>query len=74
MNKHFVNVNNAELFLEGVNLLTAGKQLITIERKVLPFRRLVVGPDEERFINLTSIGLLPLLLLVAGGVVWWRRR
>jgi ABC-type uncharacterized transport system involved in gliding motility auxiliary subunit len=73
-NKHFYNANNGEFFLNSVNLLTAGKELISIERKVVPFRRLIVGPEVARFINYSSIGLLPLLVLVIGGIIWWRRR
>ncbi len=73
-NQHFYNANNGELFLNSVNLLTAGKELISIERKVVPFRRLIVGPEVARFINYSSISLLPLLVLVIGGIIWWRRR
>lgn len=73
-NQHFFNGDNGEFFLNLVELLTTGKQLISIERKVLPFRKLVVGPEVGTFITYSSIGLLPLLVLLAGGVVWWRRR
>ena len=73
-NKHFYNGNNADLFLNSVNMLAAGTELISIDRKVLQTRALVIGPEEARFLNISSVGLLPLLLLVIGGVVWWRRR
>ncbi|MFC2040997.1 GldG family protein [Chloroflexota bacterium] len=73
-NQHFYNGNNGDLFLNAVNLLTVGKELITIERKVLPFRRLVIGPEETNLIRYSSIALIPLLVLIAGGIIWWRRR
>ena len=73
-NQHFYNGDNGDLFLNSVELLTIGKELISIERKVLPFRRMLIGPEEETFIRVSSIGLLPLLVLIAGGVIWWRRR
>ncbi|MFC1966804.1 GldG family protein [Chloroflexota bacterium] len=73
-NQHFFNGNNGDLFLNAVNLLTVGKELISIERKVLPFRRLVIGPEETNLIRYSSIALLPLLVLIAGGIIWWRRR
>ena len=73
-NKHFVNVDNGNLFLSSVNTLTAGEELISIDRKVVPFRRLIIGPEAERFIQFSSIGLLPLVILVIGGIIWWRRR
>ena len=73
-NQHYYNGNNSDLFLNSVNLLTAGTELISIERKVLPFRRLVIGPEAAWFIRYSSIALLPLLVLVTGVVIWWRRR
>lgn len=73
-NEHFYSENNGDLFLNAVSGLTAGTEIVSIEHKVLPFRRLIVSSGEERFINYSSIGLLPLLVLVIGGVIWWRRR
>ncbi len=73
-NEHFYSGNNGEFFLYAVSRLTAGTEIVSIEHKVLPFRRLIVSPEAERFINYSSIGLLPLLVLVIGGIIWWRRR
>ncbi|MFC1860236.1 Gldg family protein [Chloroflexota bacterium] len=73
-NQHFNNGSNGDFFISAVNYLTIGQELIEIERKVLPFRRLVVGPEAMNFITYSSIALLPLLVLVAGGIIWWRRR
>ena len=73
-NQHFYNGNNGDFFINSINLLTMGKELISIERKVLPFRRLVISQQEKNLLRYSSLALLPLLVLVAGGVVWWRRR
>jgi ABC-type uncharacterized transport system involved in gliding motility auxiliary subunit len=73
-NRHFRNGNNGDLFLTAVNWLTAGKEIISVDRKVLVTRRLLLNPEQARFIHVSSIGLLPLLLLAVGGYVWWRRR
>lgn len=73
-NPHFYNGDNGNLFLNLVELMTAGKELISIERKVLPFRRLVVSSEVTNFIRISSVFLLPLLVLLGGGVIWWRRR
>ena len=73
-NQHFNNVSNSDFLINAVNYLTMGKELVSIERKVLPFRRLVAGPEATNFINYSSVGLLPLLVLIVGGVIWWRRR
>ncbi len=72
--QNFYNGNNGELFLNSVNILSAGTELISIKRQVLPFRRLVVGPEATTFMQYSSIILLPLLVLLTGGVMWWRRR
>ena len=72
--RHFHNGGNGDLFLTLVNRLAYGAEIISVDRKVLPVRRLVLSPEEARFFNLSSAGLLPLLVLIAGGVVWWRRR
>ena len=73
-NAHFRNGDNRDLFLTSVNWLTVGEEIISVDRKVLPVRRLILDLEEARFLHISSIGLLPLLLLIAGGVLWWRRR
>lgn len=73
-NRHFHDGGNSDLFLTLVNQLAYGEEIISVDRKVLLVRRLVLSPEEARFFNLSSAGLLPLLVLIAGGLVWWRRR
>lgn len=73
-NRDFRNGNNGDLFLTTVNWLTQGEEIISVDRKVLPNRQLILSPEEARFLNISSIGLLPILLLVIGGLLWWRRR
>jgi len=73
-NRHFHNGDNGDLFATAVNWLAAGTEVLSIDRKVLAVRRLLISPEQERFLQVSSIGLLPLLLLLAGGYVWWRRR
>jgi ABC-type uncharacterized transport system involved in gliding motility auxiliary subunit len=72
-NRHFHNGNNSDLFVTAVNWLAVGEEIISVDRKVLVARRLLISPEEERFLHISSMGLLPLLLLVAGGFIWWRR-
>jgi len=72
--RHFHNGNNADLFVTVVNWLSAGEAIVSVDRKVLTARRLILSPAEARFLNLTSIAMFPLIVFFAGGVVWWRRR
>ncbi len=73
-NQHFGNSNNSDLFLTIVNWLGEGDELVSVDRKVVPVRRLVLSPEEARFLNLSAVGLLPLILLLVAAGVWWRRR
>ncbi|MBI2957851.1 MAG: Gldg family protein [Chloroflexi bacterium] len=73
-NQHYDNGNNSDLFLDTVSWLTEQTQLITVRHNVLPFRRLIVGPEQETFIKYSAVGLLPFLVLLGGVIVWWRRR
>ena len=72
--KHFYNGNNSDLFLNTLNRLAAQTEVISVDRKVLPARRLLLSPEQVRFLHVSSIGLLPFLLLIIGGYVHWRRR
>ena len=73
-NGNFTSGNNAELFLSSVSWLTEGEEVISVDRRVLVSRRLLLAPEQARFLNISSVGLLPVLLLVVAGWMWWRRR
>jgi ABC-type uncharacterized transport system involved in gliding motility auxiliary subunit len=73
-NRNFRNEGNSAFFLTAVNWLTAGKELVQIDRRPLVTRRLLLTPEQVRFLHISSIGLLPLLMLIAAAYVWWRRR
>ena len=73
-NQHFRNVDNSGMFLTMINRLGAGEEVFSVDRKVLPVRRLVLSPEEARFLHVSSVGLIPLLLIVAAAILWWRRR
>jgi ABC-type uncharacterized transport system involved in gliding motility auxiliary subunit len=73
-NTNYINVNNDDLFLNIVNILSAGKEVISIEPKVLQTRRLILTPEKVNFLRISSIALLPAIVLIMGIVIWWRRR
>ena len=72
--RNFHNGNNGDLLVIAVNWVTAGEQIVSVDRKVLPARRLLVTPEETRFMNVSSVVILPLLVLAAGLLAWRRRR
>lgn len=73
-NKYFYSKFNSDLFLNSVNWLGAQEELISIRPKPPQYRRLIITQGAWNWILYSSVGFLPGLVLVAGGVVWWRRR
>lgn len=66
--------NNRDLVANAVNWLAEEEDLISIRTKPRDVRRMFLGPLESNLIFISSTVLLPLAVLVAGAVVWWRRR
>ncbi len=73
-NKFFSSSQNGDLLLNSVNWLAADFELISIRPKLAPFRELVVNTRERDFIKWSSWFLPPAVMVVLGGIVWWRRR
>lgn len=70
----FYSLGNSDLFLNSINWLTGSEELVSIRTKPEQFRRLVVTQRIWNFILYSSVALWPLALLVAGAIVYWRRR
>ena len=73
-NQFFSSLNNGDLLVNAINWATRDVELISIRPKPFPFRLLILTLPERDFIRYTSYFLMPVLLTVLGGVVWWRRR
>lgn len=73
-NQHYRNESNSGLFLTLMTWLATGKEIVSVDRKVLPVRPLVLNPEQVRFLLISSIGLFPLILLLVAGWIAWRRR
>jgi len=65
---------NGDLFLNSVSWLAEEEELISIRPKPPVSRMLILSPGEARFVQYSSVVLLPLAVLAVGTVVWWRRR
>jgi ABC-type uncharacterized transport system involved in gliding motility auxiliary subunit len=65
---------NRDLALNMVNWLTADESLISIPSKEPEDRRILLSGTQMNMIALSSVILLPLLVVVSGFAVWWKRR
>ena len=65
---------NLDLFLNMVGWLVGDKGQISIRPKTPEFRNLTLTPGRARFIAYFSQLIYPLMILLAGGFYWLRRR
>ncbi len=65
---------NRDLFLNMMSWLSSDEDLISIRPKDPEDRRLTLSASQMRTIFYTSMITLPLLIIVSGTYVWWRRR
>jgi ABC-type uncharacterized transport system involved in gliding motility auxiliary subunit len=71
----FINFNgNRDLALNAMNWLSSDEDLISIRPKDQEDRRITMTRAQMSLVRTTSQFLLPLLVLVAGISVWWKRR
>lgn len=65
---------NRDLFLNAMNWLSNDEELISIRPKDPQDRRLELNNNQMSLIRLISQFLIPLSVIAAGAIVWWRRR
>ncbi len=66
---------NVELFGNMINWLTEDEALVSISPKPPAYHPLrPLTPGEQNVIFFTTTVFLPLLILVAGIIIWWQRR
>ena len=73
-NRYFFDANNSDFFLNSINWLVGDIDLASIRPKINPRRDLVLTDNQQDFMRFSSWLLLPLIMVVLGGFVWWRRR
>lgn len=67
-------IGNRDLALNMMNWLTSDEDLISIRPKEPEDRRLNVTGATMRVLFMTSVVLLPLIVIFSGVSVWWKRR
>jgi ABC-type uncharacterized transport system involved in gliding motility auxiliary subunit len=71
----FINFNgNSGLALNSINWLASDEDLISIRPKQQEDRRITMTKSQLNLVRATSQFLLPLVVVVAGISVWWKRR
>jgi ABC-type uncharacterized transport system involved in gliding motility auxiliary subunit len=67
-------VGNRDLFLNMMNWLTADEDLISIRPKDPEDRRITMTRSQMTALFYTSVIFFPLIIVISGVGVWWRRR
>jgi len=71
----WLEAGNPDLFMNSVNWLTEEEELISIRPKDQGQTRVKMLTGQQlRLMMYTSVFAIPIVLLIAGGIVWWRRR
>ncbi|MGA7169991.1 MAG: DUF4350 domain-containing protein, partial [Candidatus Sulfotelmatobacter sp.] len=71
----FINFNgNDDLALNAINWLASDEDLISIRPKQPEDRRITITRAQQNFVLLTSQFALPLVVVIVGIGVWWKRR
>lgn len=65
---------NRDLFLNMMNWLSSDEDLISIRPKAPEDRRLNMTASQMSMVFYESVLFIPLLIVIAGVGVWWRRR
>jgi gliding motility-associatede transport system auxiliary component len=73
-NTYAGNGGNLDLGINMVNWLSEQDSLITIAPRAARDNTVTLGRRQLAFISIGLVIGLPLLLILVGGVVWWRRR
>ncbi|QVQ26119.1 GldG family protein [Achromobacter deleyi] len=74
VNRHFATLGNGALFTNAVTLLAGEDALLAIRPRHYENRRVELTNRQMRAVFWTSTVALPLLALMAGLLLWWRRR
>jgi ABC-type uncharacterized transport system involved in gliding motility auxiliary subunit len=74
MNAYLKNAGNYDLFLNIVNWLAEEEDMITIRPKEIDDRRVNLTQKDSKIVFYLSVIALPLVVVIAGVVVYLKRR
>lgn len=73
-NSYAGNGGNVDLGVNMVNWLASEEHLITLQPRAAKDSNLVLSSMQLNFISIFFLLVLPLVLALAGGLIWWKRR
>jgi ABC-type uncharacterized transport system involved in gliding motility auxiliary subunit len=73
-NPYFEAQGNGNLFMNMVSWLAQEEDLISIRPKAPEDRKIMMSESQQRMLQILVMFLLPGSVLVAGIIVWTRRR
>lgn len=73
-NAYLGNSGNLELGVKLINWLTGDEALLDVPARIARDTQLDLSPYSEAIIGLTALLGIPIVLLVSGLSIWWRRR
>lgn len=72
-NRYYNAQGNGNLFMNGVNWLLQDEDLISVQPKSPEDRQIQLNQSQVRLVLILVIILLPVAILIGGGVVYWKR-
>jgi ABC-type uncharacterized transport system involved in gliding motility auxiliary subunit len=73
-NSFVTQIGNPDFAVNTINWLASDEDLISIRPKDNDDRRINLTESQQKWMIITSQFLLPLMVIIAGITVWWRRR
>lgn len=65
---------NGNFLLSSINWLAGNELLVSVPPKPPVTNSIDMTPGVRRFANVFSLFTMPVIMLVLGGIAWWRRR
>ncbi len=73
-NRYFGAQGNGDLFMNSINWLLQDEDLISVRPKQPEDRHIQMTQSQVKTVLILFVILLPVFILVLGGIVYWRRR